>query len=855
MKRFLWLGLLFLSTSWLFFIPIFTLPDYNIGIILLIIGIICSTLAFWKHDFKKLDKKYLVLLIPLLISLLVLPLPYSIGPIVLTVGILLYGIKILILKNEKANWIFLGISFSGVILTVQTLFLPIYAIFVSHGHRVDILSPVVSSVGGLFGLKASLNEGAVFVQTLQHTYSFTTTWEKLGFFPWFNILIGALLLFCFLPKARKVGKYILGFLLLSGVYFILRYVFIMFVFTQTQDITLFWNPVFYFLTFIPFALLLIRFIPLKYLELDFDGFKNFKINKNRAIAMMLVFIFVFSLVGAFVFQDPGTRKNGRILIDEVHSDWENSADPLNKEKYGMLTTYNYYGWAEWLDKHYTVNIYVDTIEYNLYNQSNEKLINGGDQAKLTSDLLNDYDILILKCPTNSYSDEEISDIVQFVYNGGGLYFIGDHTNVFGMNYYLNLVSENFGITFKTDATYELETGMLSIYEPDVMFPHPVVQNMEQFDFLTSCTLGVPITSENIIIGNRLLGEPGTYSTENFFRESRNSLDMEYGLLLQVAAVKHGKGRVLAFTDSTCFSNFCIFMDGYQDFNLGTMEYLNRINTYSYLNTVLTGIAIVTLILSMFLLRKERKTMIIFLFLVVGLLSFSIAAPAFSHINTINYSLPSARSDYTKVCFDEEHSGAVIAHRPSLEFLGSNKLYDTFFVWTQRVDCIPSLEKTLEESINKGDVVVIINPVESFDDGEVDAVVDYIEKGGNVLLMDSALNMDSTANELLNIFDISLSLEQSDHILYKSNNTALNNLTIGNISTPYLMINGGDDVFVTEKNETSIAVVEKGEGKIVVVIDSYTFNNNVLGGTFAEPDESLRQIYNTEFYIFEELLLK
>ncbi len=88
-----------------------------------------------------------------------------------------------------------------------------------------------------------------------------------------------------------------------------------------------------------------------------------------------------------------------------------------------------------------------------------------------------------------------------------------------------------------------------------------------------------------------------------------------------------------------------------------------------------------------------------------------------------------------------------------------------------------------------------------------------------------------------------------------NNTLNNNMSIGNISTPILTINGGDNVFVTEKNETSIAIVELGEGKIVVVVDSYTFSDSVMGGTFTEPDDSLRQIYDTEFYIFEELLLK
>ena len=246
---------------------------------------------------------------------------------------------------------------------------------------------------------------------------------------------------------------------------------------------------------------------------------------------------------------------------------------MDKEWYGLLSTYNYYNWAEWLDKYYEVDRNTDSL--------------------LTSDLLENYDILILKCPTSLYSDEEIYDIVSFVENGGGLYLIGDHTNVFGMNFYLNFISEKFGITFNTDATYDLNSGMTSSYKPDTLFPHVIVQNVDEFDFLTSCTLTAPLTSENVIIGNQILGELGTYSTENFFRISdRKSLDLEYGLLLQVAAVKYGKGRVLAFTDSTCFSNFCMFMDGYKDFNLGAIEYLNRENNFSYINRVLIIISLI-----------------------------------------------------------------------------------------------------------------------------------------------------------------------------------------------------------------------------------------------------------------------
>lgn len=838
MKRLLWLGLLFISLSLLFFIPIFNVPDYGIGITFLIIGIIINTFGFWKHQFKKFDRKYLVMLVPLLLSIVFIPFPYSLGPIILTIATLIYG-GLYFSDNQELNWVVLGIGFSGFVISVQTLLLPVYSVFISHGHRVDALSPIVVWVGKIFGLKTSVNSGVVFIQTFAHNYPVTTTWEKLGFYPWFNILIGALILFVFLSNFKKIGKYLLGFFLISGFYLILRFVIVLYVFTQLKAIPLFWDQIFLTISFIPFALLLLRFLPLKSLRLDLDCFKELKINKTRIIAVIFAFIFIFSLVGAFVFQDPGEEKQGRTLIDEFHSDWEATERPIDKEWYGMLSTYNYYSWAEWLDKYYEV-------ERNL------------DQY-LTYDLIKDYDILVLKCPTNLYEDQEITDIMRFVEEGGGLYFIGDHTNVFGMNFYLNQISENFGISFKTDSTYELGTGMTSSYVPDSLFPHVAVQNMEKFEFLTSCTLSAPINSENVMIGNRLLGEPGTYSTENFFRESRNALDVEYGLLLQVAALKYGKGRVLAFTDSTCFSNFCMFMDGYKDFNLGVMEYLNRENKYSYLNTVFVAVSIVSLLISLILLRKEKKAMVIYLLLITGMLAFSTAAPAFSYINSENYQLPSAHSDYPTVAFEQEYSNAKISHSPTLGFSGANNLFGTFFVWTQRVGYFASLYDTLEEAINEGDSIVIINPVKSFEDADVDAVKEYVQKGGTVLVMDSILNSDSTANELLQDFGVWLSYETTAYPLYNSSNGSLladsNNTGIGNTTTPYLSIVGGTDTYMSQDNKTFITVVEEGKGKLVVVVDSYTFTDTILGGTFTEPDNVLRKIYDLEYYIFEELMMK
>jgi len=693
-------------------------------------------------------------------------------------------------------------------------------------------------------LHTSTNNGIMFIQTIQHTYPVTITWEKLGCYLWLNIFLGALLLFALHYGKRKILRNTLIFLLTSSIYIILRFVAILYGYLTTTELSIFWDPLPMTLSFLPLAFLLMKLLPFNEAEQDITPVPSLCFTKRHLVALLMTFLLIFSVIGTFSFQDPGTMKNGRVLIDEYHSQWEDTTRPLDTEWYGLLSTYNYYSWAQWLSYYYDVA--------------------KNTNSTLTTELLNGYDILILKCPTESYSMQEIQSIKHFVDNGGGLYLIGDHTNVFGMNTFLNQISEQFGIRFKTDATYELGTGDLSIYQPDRLFSHPVIQHVTQFDFMTSCTLEptsllASATMENIIIGNRVTSEPGTYATENFFRESVASPDSEYGYILQAAAIKYGDGRVVAFTDSTVFSSFSMFTDGYPSFTLGTMDYLNRTNSYAYLNIIFVGIALLSLVFLFVLLRNVKKIKILWMILFAGMFAFSTAAPLFSYLNNVSYPLPVVQSDYTHICFEQHHSLFNISIKPTAT-LGNNKNnYGTFFVWTQRVGCVPSLEKNLKDVTANGDIIVIINPIQPFTEPEIQMLTTYLESGGRVLLMDSITNIKSTANELIGNFGIWVTTNTDFQLVYHSKGENDSNSSIGNITSPYLALSGGKRVLIAGNNETYASMVEFSNettgslGKLVVVVDSYTFSDAVMGGTFTEPTEQQRQIYETEFFLFNSIL--
>ncbi len=843
MKQLLWLGVFLLSASWLFFIPVFSPPNLFIGAILVVLGIFCMIGGLWHRVPLHVDVTYALILVAIAPALLIIPFPYNLGFLILVVGFLLL---ILFNKQKKLQVIICGVGLSGSVLVVQTLMFPFYMTVVSHGHRVDALIFILSPLANLFGLKTSTNTGLLFLQTVQQTYAVTITWEKLGCFLVLNMFLGVFLLLIMLSDKKVIFRNIVIFLITSVLYVLFRFIGLLALYQINTELSIFWDPLSVTLSFLPLALLLMKLLPLNDKTEQPCGVPLLKFSKKHLFALLMMVLLIFSAVTMVLYPDPGVLKPGRVLIDEYHSQWEDTTRPLDTDWYGLLSTYNYYSWARWLGYHYQVSTNTNTT--------------------LTSQLLSDYDILILKCPTESYSAEEVQSIKSFVEVGGGLYLIGDHTNVFGMNTFLNQVLEEFGLRFKTDATYELGTGNLTVYTPDPFFSHPVIRHVSRFDFMTSCTLEpTSVLSsariENIIIGNRIISEPGTYSTENFFRESVASADSEFGYLLQAAAIKYGDGRVVAFTDSTVFSSFCLFTDGYPSFTLGVMDYLNRTNTSDYLTIVLLFIMVLSLVTLFVILRRQHKYMILWMSLFAGLLAFSLAAPLCFSLADHAYPVPLAQQEYPSVWFDQQHASYNISVKPTASLGSSSSNYGTFFVWTQRVGYVPSLGSSLEQATATSDVIVFINPNQSFSDLELQLVASYLEKGGRILLMDSIMNPQSTANELLGTYGMWIGIDSDHQSVFHNRSFNERGSEIGTISTPYLTVAGGTPVLLNDENDTYASMTEVinqttgARGMLVVVVDSYMFSDAVMGGTFTEPSEQQRRIYSTEFFLLDYISQK
>lgn len=271
----------------------------------------------------------------------------------------------------------LGTLFVGSILALDALALGMYYVFAPSRHDVSWQMASMIYPLGVSGLSTTFNQGIILISSQKDIFPFTVTLEKLGFYPWILIFAGAVVL---IPLASRdlliILKRLSGFIGLSLIYLLLRYVLLVHVFFSTdmpafamERMQIFIDPWWLMASFIPLVLLPLWLYPGKDSDInDGPGGKGntkfdlqLKVDKRMAVALLAVMVSVFCLTSAVIFQGPGTKKDGRILVDEIHSLWESSTLKLDKNWYCEGSTYNAYSMVEWLKDSYKVDRIVSPI--------------------------------------------------------------------------------------------------------------------------------------------------------------------------------------------------------------------------------------------------------------------------------------------------------------------------------------------------------------------------------------------------------------------------------------------------------------------------------------------------------------
>lgn len=421
--------------------------------------------------------------------------------------------------------------------------------------------------------------------------------------------------------------------------------------------------------------------------------------------------------------------------------------------------------------------------------------------------------------------------------------------------------------------------------------------MPAFMFASGCMLDAPLTAENVIIGYGQRSLYLDYGEKNFFpRDKMNEETMEFGLFVQAAGVRYGKGRVLGFTDSTVWSNFYMHIPGKPELLLECVEWLNRQNSrWEILHKLFVVLAIAAMTFLVWSGAKLSRAE----FLWTAIFSIAFMLPGstqiLSYVNRIVYPRPHAKRDFVRVNFEMEHSGFDL---PILHMTQHKEhSFHTFYISPQRLGMAPSVKTDFKEALVDGDAVVLVNPRQPFSDEELQQFENYLKSGGKALVMDDPRG-PSTANQLLAAFGMRVDpiLNDSSAVFCWRNDAdtlrfsgKLNGVVSGGVPVviaeiskfaPIPSLNdlwqaqpapfgnhlqGGpssrNPVAASSPNLANNALLRKpalsikrvGKGMLAVMSSSTMFADSEMGFSSAVPNPNMQNIYELEFWIFSKLL--
>lgn len=852
-----WLGVWSLATGWLLLVNFF-LPVDQRGWGFAVAGILLFILAARRVRWQRIDPWIYLLAPPLGIAALLWPWPFKAGPLLFLMGLLLsLPLQVAtgagLARAGRLVPLSLGFCLAGAVWIAQGGAVVAYWWLGARYHEAAFLTPLLYALSRLLGWTAGSSGGSLFLPHIEGVIQATTTWERLGAFPAMLLAAGGLPL---LPLVeRRTARDLIGraaaACALGAGYLLFRYLVLTAVLAITRDPAIFWLPLPTALTFLPLSLLLARTLPLLLTPVQWrqkqqrapgepvpaagrthsgrrtqDG-RRPPLARYAAVAG-LAFLSGLAIVGLLMFPDLGKPKAGRVLLDEYNSNWEWSTQALDTEWYGQKSGYNYYSLGQWLNYYYDVDTNFEPR---------------------TPELLADYDVLIIKTPTAPFAPEEIEAIDAWVRAGGGLFLIGDHTNVFGTSSYLNPLARRFGLRFRYDSTYDLPTLRVTLYESPNLLAHPAVVEMPPFLFATSCTLEAPLLAGNVMTGYGLRALPVDYANRVFFPDKEKEQDYPFGLFLQSASVSHGRGRVVAFTDSTVLSNFTMFIAGKSEYFMGVINWLNRAERWPWLDAVLALLALGSAGATIYMARSLQRRRAGIIVLAMLLLAAALSPWASRQLAGASYRLPAPHTDYVRVVFEGEHSRILLPTTPAAG--PPEASFQTFYVWTQRLGYVPTFVPTLEEALDQAGLLVLIDPYQPFDPAEIAAVEQFVAGGGRLVVLAEPRSEQKAAGAAGQILaPFGLGLEARETTTGEAHNAAgerVDHLQVSGI------VVGGEPLLTLGGQAPVASLARHGDGLVVAVAFARPFSDRTMGTTAVIPNQQQRFLFETEFWLLRSLV--
>lgn len=698
---------------------------------------------------------------------------------------------------------------AGGVLASQWLFHLLY-------WRIAPFSQITAGSQALAGLLSALGAQAsdagetVSIQFLTAVVNLRPSLGRLGVYPLGLVLAGGGALLVIRSRRRSAPR-IGGLVVILAIYGLVRAALLALLAGDFAAPWVFWNPPMMLLSILPLAPLLGWLLKEQAPPGDGADLPPMR-PRRRWLGAGLAGVSAAAIVFACGFEPAGTRKAGRVLFNDLHSGpWEITSGEFGEQSYGETAIYNYVCLRQWLSQFYDVKV--------------------NAKERISDELLRDVDVLVLKTPTQEFLKSERDAVLRFVGNGGGLWLVGDHTNLFGMSTFINPIAADYGLRFRYDDTFDLTTGRPSLFEPPWLNRHPALGPMSQMEFQTTCTLAASPAVRPVIVGNMLGSEMVDYGHVNFFGNIQADAEDEFGAYVQMASVPAAPGRVLAFCDSTVFSNFSMFMPGISELAIGSVEYLNRRETGRTALKVLGVAGLLGCAAAGWLSRCWRRGSGWTLWTAGLCAGVCVGGLSASALNTRGYPQPEIRNTDRRVLVDQSICSFRLPTSLDYEVADPERCFDSFYLNLSRLGFYPRLTAALGAETPPASLRIFIQPTRMPDPAQLSELRRYVESGGRVLVMESSIYVSPATRKLLEALD--LQVKDSD----------------GGV-----VVEGGRRVEIpadrTPRTPSTVAVYEKalGSGKVMSIIGAEWFSRKYIGQVYGMPDPLEREFHNLQYYL-------
>jgi hypothetical protein len=877
-----WIAVALLAGSWMFGLGYFYPADYLTWAGMLTVAAILLFGTPVPLPGRREMAAAIVLLLPAAIWS---PWPYAVIPIFLILGLLLA------LPSLSMKWLMYlgqGILAAGGILLIQGLVVAAYVAQTARSHELPWPLPdFLAAVARLFSIDAAFDGVNIVFHTVRETHRLAPTWELFCDPVSLCFLVGGIFFLGMnaaggLPPGNRWRPWMRSLRILTGIVIVwlpiraalLLAIYVQRVFENDPERSLYvMNHI-----FAPWPLLLYALVPAlvawRFVRTADQKDSSLALGEglearaaedaipmSRSFAMLLL---SFATVAIFTFavhwSPVGKPKAGRVAVVERHSTWEPTDKPYDTTWYGEAMGYNYAAMYDYLGQYFQMSRIMES-------------------GKIDDATLEKIDVLVIKTPTQRYSEDESLAVLRFVRRGGGVLFVGDHTNLDRMATTMNDMARPMGFIFRDDLLFTNERTSIRTPEntkpepvaaEDPYFvpqdestslgertcyheyfappwpPHPALQHMPPMEFAVSCSID-PGTSRGqaVMTGVGLWSMPPDYHMENYHPVPQHCAAMRYGAFVQLWATYYGHGRAMAFTDSTIFSNACAYQPGHAELLRGMVDWLNHENPPAspgfWLKLLGTAVLAIGIGLAV---RGGYRSKSGILLIAAGMAGWITACGLVAALHRANMPVPEAIRPMPRVVIDRTVSTAPLSQcffRRGENGTGFGLLEQ----WIAKLNCYTIREEG--KAAFSGDVLTIICPTQKPSQEFQEGLARYVNDGGKVLLFDSPDNSASTANEIISPLGIEIQRE----------NPVKGALTIEdswpNIPAKACVVSGGEAIAQIEGKPVA-ATVRLGKGSVTVVGFGDLFNDRNMGYTWMnDPDEIFKQRFNVFYAIVRSVL--